>query len=73
MSTHSPNSPEDQGGRRQRTKRLGDQLRRIYDSVASEGAPDDFLQLLDQADQKRGAGGSGAGTSGRRDDPPGEE
>lgn len=73
MSNHSPNSPDDQGGRRQRTKRLGDQLRRIYDSVANEGAPDDFLQLLDQADQKRGASGSNAGPSGRRDDPSGEE
>ncbi len=73
MSNQSPNSPEDQGGRRQRTKRLGDQLRRIYDSVANEGAPDDFLQLLDQADQKRVAGGKGAGMSGRRNDPSGEE
>ncbi len=73
MSNQSPNSPEDQGGRRQRTKRLGDQLRRIYDSVANEGAPDDFLQLLDQADQKRGAGGKDTGMSGRRNDPSGEE
>ncbi len=73
MSNHSPNSPEDQGGRRQRTKRLGDQLRRIYDSVANEGAPDDFLQLLDQADQKRGAGGKSAGMSARRDGSSGEE
>lgn len=64
MSSESPNSPEDQGGRRQRTKRLGDQLRRIYDSVASEGAPDDFLQLLDQADKKRGSGERNATASG---------
>lgn len=63
MSSESPNSPEDRGGRRQRTKRLGDQLRRIYDSVASEGAPDDFLQLLDQADKKRGSGERNAATA----------
>ena len=58
MSQKPPKSPDDPGGRRQRTKRLGDHLRRMYDSVASEGAPDEFLKLLNEAD-KKAAGKSG--------------
>ena len=51
MSQKPPKGTDDPVGRRQRTKRLGDHLRRMYDSVASEGAPDDFLKLLDEADK----------------------
>lgn len=62
MTENPPTGPDDPTGRRQRTKRLGDHLRRMYDSVASEGAPDDFLKLLDEADKKTAAR-SGADTS----------
>ncbi len=34
----------------------------MYDSVASEGAPDEFLRLLNEADKKS------AGRSGKTDD-----
>jgi hypothetical protein len=37
--------------RRVRQKRIGDQLRRLYDDVTSEPVPDEFLNLLEQADQ----------------------
>lgn len=47
-----PGGPSDPGSP-QRAKRLGDQLRRMYDSVANEGTPDDFLKLLNDADLKR--------------------
>ena len=36
--------------RRVRQKRIGDQLRRLYDDVTSEPVPDEFLNLLEQAD-----------------------
>lgn len=62
MSENPPKGPPDAPGRRQRTKRLGDHLRRMYDSVASEGAPDEFLRLLNEADKKS------AGRSGKTDD-----
>lgn len=62
MTQNPPRGSDDPSGRRQRTKRLGDHLRRMYDSVASEGAPDDFLKLLDEAD-KKSAARSGSGSS----------
>ncbi|WP_147372766.1 NepR family anti-sigma factor [Henriciella mobilis] len=37
--------------RRVRQKRIGDQLRRLYDDVTSEPVPDEFLNLLEQADK----------------------
>ena len=37
--------------RRVRQKRIGDQLRRLYDDVTSEPVPDEFLSLLEQADK----------------------
>lgn len=64
MTENPSRGPDDPSGRRQRTKRLGDHLRRMYDSVASEGAPDDFLKLLDEADRKS-AGRSGSGSQGK--------
>lgn len=34
----------------QRQERIGDQLRKLYDDVANEPVPDDFLRLLEEAD-----------------------
>ena len=42
--------PDDARARKARQKRLGDQLRKIYDDVTSEPVPDEFLNLLEQAD-----------------------
>ena len=38
----------------------------MYDSVASEGAPEDFLKLLDAADRKS-ASGDGESDKGKTD------
>ena len=45
--------PEADGdrSRKVRQKRIGDQLRRLYDDVTSEPVPDEFLNLLEQADK----------------------
>ncbi|MEM1106934.1 MAG: NepR family anti-sigma factor [Pseudomonadota bacterium] len=40
----------DTRGAAKRQKRIGDQLRQLYDEVASEPVPDDFLKLLEEAD-----------------------
>lgn len=41
---------EDPKARRQRQKKLGEQLRAYYGDMVSEPVPDDFLDLLDKAD-----------------------
>lgn len=43
---------EDPKSRRARHRRLGDELRRMYEDVAREPVPDDFLKLLEDADRK---------------------
>jgi ribosomal protein L20A (L18A) len=40
-------------GSKRRTQRIGDQLRRVYDEVAQEEVPDEFLRLLEEADKAR--------------------
>ena len=42
---------DEQRARKVRQKRIGEQLRKIYDDVTSEPVPDDFLNLLEQADK----------------------
>ena len=37
--------------RRERGKKIGDKLRAMYDDVASEPVPDEFLKLLEDADE----------------------
>lgn len=44
-----PPTPED-GSDRTRHKKIGDQLKRLYDDVTNEPVPDEFLKLLEQAD-----------------------
>ncbi len=38
---------------KRRTQRIGEQLRRVYDEVAQEDVPDEFLRLLEEADKAR--------------------
>ena len=40
-------------GSKRRTQRIGEQLRRVYDEVAQEDVPDEFLRLLEEADRAR--------------------
>lgn len=48
-----PRKPDADATRSQkvRQKRIGDQLRRLYDDVTHEPVPDEFMQLLEQADK----------------------
>lgn len=50
MDHKSGEGAEDDRSRKLRQKRIGDQLRRLYDEVAQEPVPDEFLSLLEQAD-----------------------
>ena len=36
-----------------RQKQLGQQLRKLYDEIADEPIPDDFMKLLEDADKAR--------------------
>lgn len=38
---------------KRRGAKIGDQLRRLYDDVAQEDVPDEFLKLLEDADKKQ--------------------
>lgn len=50
MDQKSEGMAEDNRSRKVRQKRIGDQLRRLYDDVTNEPVPDEFLSLLEQAD-----------------------
>ncbi|MFC6200052.1 NepR family anti-sigma factor [Ponticaulis profundi] len=50
--------------RRSRQKRLGDQLKRMYDDVVQEAVPDDFMKLLEDADKAGGGADSDKSASG---------
>ena len=43
-----PLTPEIYGG--QRKERIGDQLRKLYQDVATEPVPEEFMRLLETAD-----------------------
>lgn len=49
--TGNDDRESDTKDRRQRTKRIGRHLRQIYDDVAQEDVPKEFLDLLEQADR----------------------
>lgn len=38
---------------KRRGAKIGDQLRRIYEDVAKEEVPDEFLKLLEEAEKKK--------------------
>jgi len=46
-------SPEKQSELQARQRAIGHELRRMFDDVAREPVPDDFLDLLKQIDKKR--------------------
>ena len=47
------NTNDDPASKRSRQKRLGDQLKRLYDDVVEEPIPDEFMKLLEEADHKK--------------------
>lgn len=52
MSDKMPKSqPAASGHPKKRAEKIGQQLRSLYDSVAQEEVPDDFMKLLEQADK----------------------
>lgn len=62
----SKRSSPDRRERSARSRNLGDKLRRIYDDVVEESIPDEFMQLLenaDKAERKKQSGSSSDGES----------
>ncbi len=53
MEHQSSGSGDDDRSRKLRQKRIGDQLRRLYDEVTEEAVPVEFLNLLEQADKSK--------------------
>lgn len=51
LSNDTKPDKSDHRERKVRQTRIGDQLRRLYDEVTTEPVPDEFLNLLEQADQ----------------------
>ena len=50
-SDPSSESAEDRRDRHARGKKIGDKLRALYDDVATQPVPDEFLKLLEDADE----------------------
>jgi hypothetical protein len=50
MNHKSGGDANEDRSRKVRQKRIGDQLRRLYDEVTQEPVPDEFLSLLEKAD-----------------------
>ena len=53
FEANSAHDEEEANNRRLRQKRIGNQLRRLYEDVATEPIPDDFMKLLEEADKKK--------------------
>ncbi len=51
MPNSKDGGKEDVRNVRLRRRKIGEQLRAIYDEVASEPVPDEFLRLLEEADR----------------------
>jgi len=49
MDQQTGGSADDDRARKLRQKRIGDQLRRLYDEVTEDAVPGDCLKLLEQA------------------------
>jgi hypothetical protein len=60
VSNEQNNNREKARAIRARQRVIGRELRRMYDGVAQEPVPDDFLKLLEEIDAK---GGNKGGTS----------
>lgn len=57
MNDNSAKDNQARRERRLRSTRIGRHLRQIYDDVVQEDVPDEFLELLEQADKKRSSPG----------------
>lgn len=53
IEASSGRDDEEARSRRLRQKRIGNQLRRLYEDVATEPIPDDFMKLLEEADKNK--------------------
>ncbi|MEM6898193.1 MAG: NepR family anti-sigma factor [Pseudomonadota bacterium] len=49
-----PSAKEISSDRHHRRRRIGQRLRQMYDDVANEPVPDEFLRLLEEADEETG-------------------
>ncbi|MFC7292684.1 NepR family anti-sigma factor [Hirschia litorea] len=52
MSNQPPQKRTKDLSKHARQRRLGDQLKRLYDDVVQEPIPDEFFKLLEQADEQ---------------------
>lgn len=59
MTNCKPPKTADRADEKSRQDKIGDQLRKLYDDVASEPVPDEFLRLLEDADEPNAEEGSG--------------
>ncbi|MBS0472998.1 MAG: hypothetical protein JSR60_18150 [Proteobacteria bacterium] len=57
VSNEQNNNREKARAIRARQRVIGRELRRMYDGVAQEPVPDDFLKLLEEIDAKNGGKG----------------
>ena len=53
MKKKPPSQQKNDADLKRRAAKIGDQLRRLYDDVAQEDVPDEFLKLLEEADKKQ--------------------
>lgn len=53
----SGSKPVDARTARRRQDPIGRRLRQMYDDIVSEDIPDDFLAMLEQADERRASAG----------------
>lgn len=51
MTDKTPDRSRDVRASQARRKKIGDQLKKLYDDVATEPVPDEFLKLLEEADK----------------------
>lgn len=58
MPLHKDKKDRDDAALRVRQKRIGSQLKQLYDEIVSEDVPDDFLKLLEEADKKSSSSSS---------------
>lgn len=58
---HGKKSEGSPRNRRLGNRAIGDQLRQMYEGVVDESVPDEFLQLLEEAEAKERAGNRAIG------------
>lgn len=58
MPLNKDNKHREDTALRTRQKKIGVQLKQLYDEIVSEDVPDDFMKLLEEADKKSSSGGN---------------